>query len=60
MKRVVVTDATFPGVEKEEAAARAQGAAFERHTCKTADEVLAAIRGADVAVVQFAPLTRAP
>lgn len=59
MKRVVVTDATFPGVEKEEAAARAAGATFERHACKTAEDVTAAIKGADVAVVQFAPLTRA-
>jgi D-3-phosphoglycerate dehydrogenase len=59
MTRVVVTDATFPDVAKEEAAARAAGAGFERHSCKTADEVAAAVRGADVAVVQFAPLTRA-
>jgi D-3-phosphoglycerate dehydrogenase len=59
MTRVVVTDATFPDVAKEEAAARAHGATFERHACKTADEVAAALKGADVAVVQFAPLTRA-
>jgi D-3-phosphoglycerate dehydrogenase len=59
MTRVVVTDATFPDVEKEEAAARAAGAVFERHACKTAEDVAAAIKGADVAVVQFAPLTRA-
>lgn len=59
MTRVVITDATFPGVEKEEAAARAAGALFERHACKTAEEVAAAVKGADVAVVQFAPLTRA-
>lgn len=59
MKRVVVTDATFPDVSKEEAAARAAGAVFERHACKTAEDVAAAIKGADVAVVQFAPLTRA-
>jgi D-3-phosphoglycerate dehydrogenase / 2-oxoglutarate reductase len=58
-KRVVITDATFPDVAKEEAAAKAAGASFERHACKTADEVTAAIKGADVAVVQFAPLTRA-
>ncbi|MCX7287099.1 MAG: C-terminal binding protein [Rhodobacterales bacterium] len=58
-RKVVVTDATFPDLAKEEAAARAAGASFERHSCKTADEVAAAIRGADVAVVQFAPLTRA-
>jgi len=59
MKRVVVTDATFPDVTKEEAAARAAGASFERHACKTADEVAQAIKGATVAIVQFAPLTRA-
>ena len=29
--RVVVTDATFPDVAREEAAAKAQGATFERH-----------------------------
>lgn len=58
-KRVVITDATFADVAKEEAAAKAAGASFERYACKTADEVTAAIKGADVAVVQFAPLTRA-
>lgn len=57
--KVVITDATFPDVAKEEAAAKARGASFERHACKTADEVAVAVRGADVAVVQFAPLTRA-
>ncbi len=59
MKRVVITDATFPEVAKEEAAAKAAGATFERHICKTAEDVAAAVKGADVAVVQFAPLTRA-
>jgi D-3-phosphoglycerate dehydrogenase / 2-oxoglutarate reductase len=59
MTRVVITDATFPDVALEEAAARAAGASFERHACKSAAEVAAAVRGADVAVVQFAPLTRA-
>jgi D-3-phosphoglycerate dehydrogenase / 2-oxoglutarate reductase len=57
--KVVVTDATFPDVAAEEAAARAQGAVFERHSCKTGDDVTRALRGADVAVVQFAPLTSA-
>lgn len=59
MKRVVITDASFPDVAKEEAAAHAAGATFERHSCKTAEDVVAAVKGADVAVVQFAPLTRA-
>jgi D-3-phosphoglycerate dehydrogenase / 2-oxoglutarate reductase len=59
MKRVVVTDATFPGVGAEEAAARAAGADFLRHACRTAEEVAEAVNGADVAVVQFAPLSAA-
>jgi D-3-phosphoglycerate dehydrogenase len=57
--RVVVTDATFPDLAREEAAARTLGAQFERHACKSADDVVAAVKGADVAVVQFAPLTAA-
>lgn len=59
MRRVVVTDATFPDVALEQAAAVAGGASFERFACRTADEVTAAVAGADVAVVQFAPLTAA-
>jgi D-3-phosphoglycerate dehydrogenase len=57
--KVVITDATFPDVDREEAAAKAQGASFERRACKTADEVTEALQGADVAVVQFAPLAAA-
>jgi D-3-phosphoglycerate dehydrogenase len=53
--RVVVTDYTFPTLEQEEAAARAAGAEFAAHQCRTADEVAAAVAGADVALVQFAP-----
>jgi D-3-phosphoglycerate dehydrogenase len=59
MKRVVVTDATFPDVAAERAAAEAGGASFERRDARTAEDVAEALRGADVAVVQFAPLTRA-
>jgi D-3-phosphoglycerate dehydrogenase / 2-oxoglutarate reductase len=58
-RRVVVTDATFPDLAQEEAAARAAGADFVRAACTSADEVAAALHGATVAVVQFAPLTRA-
>lgn len=58
MTDVVVTDATFPAVEAEEAAARSRGASFARAACRTPDEVAEAVRGARVAVVQFAPLTR--
>ncbi len=58
MTDVVVTDATFPAVEAEERAARDRGASFAREACKTAEEVARAVRGARVAVVQFAPLAR--
>lgn len=57
MTDVVVTDATFPELEAEEAAARSRGASFERAACRTAEEVAEAVRGARVAVVQFAPLS---
>ncbi|MDP2739969.1 MAG: C-terminal binding protein [Pseudorhodobacter sp.] len=59
MTRVVVTDYTFPDLVQEEAAARAAGAEFAAHKSRDADEVAAAVRGADVAVVQFAPFTAA-
>lgn len=53
--RVVVTDYTFPAVTAEESAARAAGAAFAAHQCKSAADVAQAVADADVAVVQFAP-----
>ena len=58
MTDVVITDANFPTVEAEEAAARAKGASFHRAACRTPEEVAQAVRGARVAVVQFAQLTR--
>lgn len=56
-RRVVVTDATFPSLHQEEAAAKAAGAAFAAHQAKSAAEVAEAVSGADVALVQFAPFT---
>ena len=53
--RVVVTDYTFPDLAQEQAAA--EGADFAAFQCKTAAEVTEAVRGAHVAVVQFAPFT---
>lgn len=53
--RVVVTDYTFPDLDRERAAAAAAGADFEAFQCKTADEVRDALKGATVGVVQFAP-----
>ena len=53
--RVVVTDYTFPKLDREEAAARRAGADFAAFQCRTAEDVAAAVAGADVALVQFAP-----
>ncbi|MBC7736259.1 MAG: C-terminal binding protein [Candidatus Saccharibacteria bacterium] len=50
--RVVVTDYTFPTLDQEQAAAGPDFAAFQ---CRSAEDVAAAVAGADVAVVQFAP-----
>lgn len=55
--RVVVTDTIFPNLNQEEAAAIAGGASFEGFQCKTADDVIAAVKDADIAIVQFAPFT---
>lgn len=52
--KVVVTDYTFPTLAAEEAAARASGAEFSAHQCKTDAEVAAAVAGADAVAVQFA------
>jgi D-3-phosphoglycerate dehydrogenase len=53
---VVITDATFPDVERERAVAEALGASFELCDCRTPEDVAAAVKGAKVAVVQFAEL----
>lgn len=53
--RVVVTDYTFPDLAREKAAASAAGADFAAFQCRTATDVAAALKDADVAVVQFAP-----
>ena len=53
-RRVVVTDYTFPHLDRERSAAEAAGAIFEAHQCRTPEDVAEAIRGADMAIVQFA------
>lgn len=52
--KVVVTDATFPTLDAERAAAEDAGAEFAAHQCKSDDEVAEAVAGADVVAVQFA------
>jgi len=59
MRRVVVTDSNFPALDREQTATVAEGAEFAPHQCRTAAEVESALRNADVAVVQFAPVTAA-
>lgn len=56
-RRVVVTDYTFPDLRREEAAAVAAGAEFAAHQCRSIADVVAAVAGADVVAVQFAPFT---
>jgi D-3-phosphoglycerate dehydrogenase len=56
VKRVIVTDAAFPALEAESGAANRRGASFQAFSCRTAEDVAQAVRGADVVAVQFAPL----
>ena len=56
-RRVVVTDFTFPDLNREEQAAQASQADFVSFQCRSETEVERAVKGADVAIVQFAPLT---
>jgi D-3-phosphoglycerate dehydrogenase / 2-oxoglutarate reductase len=57
VSHVVVTDQAFGGVEQERAMAAAAGAEFTSHQCTTEEETLEAVRDADVALVNFAPMT---
>lgn len=57
-KRVVVTDHAFKGVEAEERVARDHAASFECFDCTTEAETITAVRDADVAFVNFAPISR--
>jgi D-3-phosphoglycerate dehydrogenase len=59
MKRVVVTDHAFRDVTIEEAAAVENGATFACFACVEEQETADAVAGADVAIVNFAPITRA-
>ncbi|WP_421952931.1 C-terminal binding protein [Pelagibacterium sp.] len=58
-RRVVITDYTFPDIDRETAAAEAAGCSLQAHQCRTAEEVAEAVAGADMAIVQFAPLDKA-
>ncbi len=59
MRKIVVTDATFPHLDAERAIAARHGASFKAARCNSADEVLEAATDADVLLVQFAQITSA-
>ncbi len=59
MARIVVTGASFPAFEAEDLVAARHASGLEHVACQTAEDVTAAAAGADVLLVQFAPVTRA-
>jgi D-3-phosphoglycerate dehydrogenase len=59
MKRIVVTDSTFKALSHEQAVADRHGAILAAFQCRTAEDVIAAVEGADAVFVQFAAVTEA-
>jgi D-3-phosphoglycerate dehydrogenase len=57
--RLVVTDQAFGGVDQEAATADQFGADFAEHQCTEEAETVTAVTGADVVLVNFAPITEA-
>ncbi|GGI91785.1 D-isomer specific 2-hydroxyacid dehydrogenase family protein [Saccharopolyspora subtropica] len=57
MTRVVVTDHVFGGVEHEAAVARRFNAEFAELQCRSEEDTVAAVTGANVVFVNFAPIT---
>lgn len=56
MSRIVITDHAFVDVAHERAAAQRVGAELAVHQCTTPQETTAAVREADVVIVNFAPI----
>jgi D-3-phosphoglycerate dehydrogenase len=56
--RVVVTDHAFAGTRHEQAVASAHRAQFSEHSCTDEAQTIDALTDADVAFVNFAPMTR--
>lgn len=59
MRKIVVTDATFPNLDAERTVAARYGASFKEAHCKSAAEVVEAAAEADVLLVQFATVNKA-
>lgn len=55
--RIVVTDHAFGDVRSEQAMATALHAELAVHQCRTEDETLEAVTGANAVLVNFAPIT---
>ena len=56
--RIVVTDHAFTDTRHEQAAASSLNAVFEEFSVRTEAETISAVKEADVAFVNFAPMTR--
>lgn len=54
---LVVTDQAFGNTRHEQAAAQAANACFTEHQCRTEDETVAAVQGANAVINNFAPMT---
>lgn len=59
MPRIVVTDHIFADLEYEKAAAKTLGTELEVFNVATEEEAISVLRGADIALVNFAPITDA-
>jgi D-3-phosphoglycerate dehydrogenase len=57
--RFVITDYQFPSIEAERSVIEGAGGKLVAFNCKSEEEVIAASKGADALLVQFAPITQA-
>jgi D-3-phosphoglycerate dehydrogenase len=57
-RKIVVTDQAFGNVDRERALAERLAVSFAEFQCSTEDDTIEAVRGASVAFVNFAPMTR--
>lgn len=55
--KLVVTDQAFGNTRYEQAASEAAGASFAEYQCRSEDEALEAVRGANAVINNFAPMT---
>jgi D-3-phosphoglycerate dehydrogenase / 2-oxoglutarate reductase len=57
MAKVVVTDASYPALDRERAVADRHGAHFVAAQCRSPKDVIEAVKDADVVLVQYAKIT---